>query len=136
MAIAEIETGNAHDVDTRGTGWFIGFSDWTRGANELRHVPQHEPVTGVCVKWFNHPTGHESDSKPISTGRTMSILVTDGSRFEVDFSLTPDFSGEVRTVVLMREGDFAIWGEGLYHRWRCVSRATIATVRWVPQPAQ
>ena len=129
----DIETGNAHEVDTQGTGWFIGFSPWTRAApHGFRHVPQDEPVTGLCVKWYHHAPGHTSENKPLSTGRTMSILVTDDSHFELDFSLTPDFSGEVRTIVFTREGDFAIWGEGLYHRWRCVKRATIGTVRWMP----
>ena len=92
-----------------------------------------QPVTGLCVKWFRHEPGHESGDKPVSEGRSASILVTENARFEIDFCLSADFSGEVRTVVLRREGDFAVWGEGLYHRWRCVERATIATVRWTPQ---
>ena len=36
----ELETGNAGEVDTNGTGWFIGFSDWTEaGDANLRHMP-------------------------------------------------------------------------------------------------
>jgi hypothetical protein len=129
----DIETGNAHDVETGGTGWFIGFSPWTRmGTGEFRHIPQDEPVTGLCVKWYHHDPGHASGPKPVSEGRTMSILVTDGSHFELDFSTTADFSSDVRTVVFRREGDFAAWGEGIFHRWRCIERATIGTVRWTP----
>jgi hypothetical protein len=129
----DIETGNANDTDTQGTGWFIGFSPWTRASTGgLRHVPAGEPVTGLCVKWFDHPAGHESGPKPVSEGRTVSILVTGGGHFEIDFSATPDFSADVRTVVLRRGGDFAAWGEGVHHRWRCVRRATVATVRWTP----
>ena len=129
----DIDTGNAHDVATQGTGWFLGFSPWTQGSvGGLRHVPQHAPVTGLSVKWYRHPAGQEGIDKPLSTGRTVSILVTDGARFEIDFCLFADFSGEVRTVALTREGDFAVWGEGLHHRWRCVKDATIATVRWTP----
>lgn len=132
----DIETGNAHELDTQVTGWFIGFSDFTRSSlNGWRHVPQGEPVTGLCVKWFHHEPGHESSGKPVSSGRTMSILVTDGAHFELDFCRSPDFDDEVRTVVFRREGDFAVWGEGLYHRWRCMSRVTIATVRWTPATA-
>jgi len=26
-----VEFGNAGGLDTRGTGWFVGFSDWTHG---------------------------------------------------------------------------------------------------------
>ena len=130
----DIDTGNASELDTQGTGWFIGFSPWTHGSvNGLRHVAKDQPVTGLCVKWFRHEPGHESGDKPVSEGRSASILVTENARFEIDFCLSADFSGEVRTVVLRREGDFAVWGEGLYHRWRCVERATIATVRWTPQ---
>jgi hypothetical protein len=130
----DIDTGNARDLDTQGTGWFIGFSPWTRASVDgLRHVPKGEPVTGLCVKWFRHESGHESGDKPVSEGRTVSILVSDNARFEIDFCAAADFSGEVLTVVLRREGDFAVWGEGLHHRWRCIERATIATVRWLPQ---
>jgi hypothetical protein len=129
----DIDTGNAHDVATGGTGWFIGFSPWTKASVQgLRHIPEAQPVTGVCAKWFHHQPGHESGRKPVSTGRTMSILVTEGAHFELDFSTSPDFEGDVRTVVFTREGDFAVWGEGLHHRWRCVREATIATVRWTP----
>jgi hypothetical protein len=129
----DIDTGNAHDVDTGGTGWFIGFSPWTQGSvRDFRHVPKDQPVTGLCVKWYHHEPGHESGGKPVSEGRTMSILVTGDSHFELDFCESPDFAGNVRTVVFKREGDFAVWGEGLYHRWRCIKRATIGTVRWTP----
>ena len=129
----QIDSGNVHDLDTQGTGWFIGFSPWTaRSVDGLRHVPEDEPVAGLCVKWFQHEPGHESGPKPVSSGRTMSILVTDGAHFELDFCEHPDFGAGVRTVVFRREGDFAVWGEGLYHRWRCITRVTIATVRWAP----
>lgn len=129
----EIDTGNAHEVDSQGTGWFIGFSAWTRGsAAGLRHVPKEATVSGLSVKWFHHEPGHESGDKPVSEGRTASVLVTDGGRFEIDFCIDASFVGEVRTVLLQREGDFAVWGAGVYHRWRCIERATIATVRWTP----
>lgn len=129
----DIDTGNAHEVDTQGTGWFVGFSPWTlASACGLRHAPRDDPVTGLCVKWYRHDAGHESGAKPLSAGRTMSILVTEGGHFEIDFCLDPRFERGVRTVALRREGDFAVWGEGLYHRWRCIGRATVATVRWAP----
>ena len=84
------------------------------------------------MKWFDHPTGHDSGAtKPVSVGRTVSILVTEGSRFELDFCEDAAFPPErTRAVVLQRPGDYAAWGAGLFHRWRCVQRATIATLRW------
>lgn len=130
----QLDIGNAHEVKTQGTGWFIGFSPWTMGSHAgLRHVPAGQPLTGLCVKFFDHPSGHDSGSdKPVSEGRTMSMLVSSGARFEIVFSLSPDFSGEVRQVLLQKEGDYVAWGAGLYHRWRCETRSTILTVRWSP----
>jgi hypothetical protein len=128
-----IDTGNAYDQDTGGTGWFVGFSEWTLASTGgLRHVPQGEAISGFSMKWFDHPPGQEGNAKPVSEGRTLSILVNEGGEFEIDFCAAADFSQEVRTVRLARPGDFAAWGAGIFHRWRCVRRATVATVRWRP----
>ena len=129
----KVLVGNARDADTKGTGWFIGFSDWARVAgSDLLHVPQDLPLSGLCVKWFDHPTGHDSGSdKPRSEGRTVSILVSEGSLFRIEFCEAPDFQAKaVESTVLKRHGDFAAWGAGLFHRWHCESRSTILTLRW------
>jgi hypothetical protein len=129
----DLITGNFYDADTRGTGWVIGFSDWTRlPGSDLLHVPQDAPLSGLCVKWYDHPDGHVSRSdKQVSAGRTMSMLVTTGSHFELDFSDAPHFHPDhTRTLVMTRAGDYAAWGAGVYHRWRCGRRSTILTVRW------
>jgi hypothetical protein len=130
----DIDVGNAAEQDTQGTGWFLGFSPWTtRSAGGLRHVPREQPVTGVCMKWFHHPPGHDSGgTKPLSEGRTLSILVSADAEFVIEFCERADFTGDVRTVVLRREGDFAAWGPGVYHRWRCVRECTVVTLRWNP----
>lgn len=131
----ELLTGNAYEQDTQGTGWFIGFSDWTRlPQSDLLHVPAGQPVTGLCLKWFDHPDGHDGgDGKPVREGRTVSMLVTPGSVFRCDFSREPGFpAGGTRRVVLSRPGDFMAWGAGWYHRWFCERRATVLTVRWTP----
>ena len=125
--------GNAHEAHTQGTGWFIGFSPWTRRpGSALLHVPQSEPVTGLSMKFYDHPAGHDSgDGKPLSEGRTVSILVSEGSRFRVEFCASADFgSSPVETVLLQRHGDFVAWGEGLHHRWHCEAASTILTLRW------
>lgn len=129
----DILTGNAHDAETRGTGWFIGFSAWTlNGASELLHIPSERMLSGLCAKWYDHPTGHGSgNGKPVSEGRTISILVSEHSAFRIEFCDSPDFPPEkTRTVVLSRHGDFAAWGAGLFHRWHCLSRSTVLTLRW------
>lgn len=132
----DLSTGNAHDANTQGTGWFIGFSEWTRQpGSDLLHVPRDQPLSGLCVKCYDHPAGHDSGpGKPVSEGRTVSLLVSEGSRFRIEFCETPDFaSSPVRTVLLQRHGDFAAWGEGLYHRWHCEAASTVLTLRWSPR---
>ena len=129
----DLITGNAYDANTQETGWFIGFGDWTRhGPGELLHVPPEQPLQGLCVKWFDHPAGHESlPGKPLSEGRTVSILASAGSRFRIDFSTDPEFPpGLTRSVLLQRPGDYAAWGAGLHHRWAALERSTVITLRW------
>jgi len=128
-----IEFGNAGDIDTHGTGWFVGFSDWTRGtSNHLRHVPADEAAAGLCIKWFSHSAGHPNgEFKPLSEGRTMSILVSPASEFRIEFSSTADFAPDDLLVhTLRRHGDFVIWGPGLFHRAFGIQPACVLTVRW------
>jgi hypothetical protein len=128
-----ILTGNAQSAETEGTGWFLGFSPWTiLGGSDLLHVPRDRLLSGLCAKWYGHPTGHDSgNGKPLSEGRTVSILVTSESKFRIEFSALPTFPAEgLKTVVLERQGDYVAWGAGLYHRWHCVERSTILTIRW------
>jgi hypothetical protein len=53
----ELQHGNTHDADTRGTGWFLGFSGWAEG---LLHVPQQAPLHGLGMKWLDHAGGDDS----------------------------------------------------------------------------
>jgi hypothetical protein len=63
----------------------------------------------------------------------LSILVSEDSRFSLQFSTAPGFDDEgLRTVVLRRQGDYVAWGPGLFHRWHCDTRCTILTLRWTP----
>ncbi|HEY0009480.1 MAG TPA: hypothetical protein VGB55_12200 [Tepidisphaeraceae bacterium] len=124
----DIETGNAGDVETKGTGWFIGFGPWTSG---LRHLPAEQNVRGLCVKWAAHPAGDpRGTAKPVSTGRTVSLLVGQGP-FRVEFCESADFADEQTMVIrLERVGDYVIWGAGVHHRWFADGDSTILTVRW------
>jgi hypothetical protein len=134
-SMINLDIGNAHELDTQGTGWFIGFGPWTLASpGGLRHVPREQAASGLSVKWFDHAPGHDSgDAKPVSEGRTMSILVSAGAAFRIDFSESAGFDeAGVRTVLLRQEGDYVAWGAGLFHRWRCEKRSTILTVRWNP----
>lgn len=132
----QIEFGNAADVPTNGTGWFIGFSDWTKSdLSNLRHMPADLASTGLCVKWFLHEAGDPNgEPKPVSEGRTMSMLVGEPSEFRIDFSFSHAFEpGRTTTFVLRRPGDFAAWGHGIHHRAFGLRKACILTMRWVPE---
>lgn len=131
----QIEFGNAAEVETRGTGWFIGYSAWCRGESGLRHMNAEAESAGLCVKWYTHAPGDPNgEAKPISVGRSISMLIGATSEFRIEFAPTPGFDpAETVTHVLRRPGDFAAWGPGLYHRAFGVQQATILTLRWVPR---
>jgi hypothetical protein len=128
-----VEFGNAEDVDTSNTGWFIGFSDWTKsGPHSLRHLPLDANASGLCAKWFSHRAGDPNgQKKPLSTGRTVSILMSQKSEFVLEFNPIQAFEpGLTVTHTLRRAGDFVIWGPGLFHRAYGIQPATILTFRW------
>jgi hypothetical protein len=135
----DIEFNNAADLDTKGTGWFIGFSDWTKanvpGISNLRYMSQEQRSHTLCVKWMLHPA-HDprGGAKPISTGRSISILVSESGHFRVEFSKNPEFPpSDIVCHTLKRHGDFVAWGENLYHRWSANESSIILTLRWVPE---
>ena len=137
----DVEFGNAGELDTQGTGWFIGFSEWARAPRgaPLRYMPADMASTGLCVKWFMHTPGNPNgEPKPLSEGRTISVMVGEPGEFRLDFVAgSSSFDGgETLTHVLRRTGDFAIWGPGLHHRAFCVKPACILTVRWLPAIVQ
>jgi hypothetical protein len=128
-----IEFGNAGAIDTHGSGWFIGFSDWSKlEPHNLRYMPRDSQLSGLCVKWFAHSAGDpDGEEKPISTGRTMSVLISDQSDFRIDFSSDPKFSLDAtETFRLQFKGDFVIWGAGVFHRTFGRQASTIMTIRW------
>jgi hypothetical protein len=135
----DIEFNNVCDLDTGGSGWFIGFSEWAKsklsGASDLRYMPEFKRCHTLCMKWMRHPARDPRGlEKPLSTGRTLSLLVSDTGQFRLEFSTREDFSnGEVVHHTLRRHGDFAIWGERVYHRWFAEQESTILTLRWIPE---
>lgn len=129
----DVEFGNAGNTDTQGTGWFVGFSDWAKsGPANLRHIPIDTASSGLCIKWFAHAAGHPAgEAKPISEGRTMSILVGAASEFRIEFCQDTTFApARTRSHTLRQTGDFVAWGAGLYHRAFGLKDATILTVRF------
>ena len=135
----DVEFGNAGDLFTNESGWFVGFSEWTRtGAadrTELRFMPKEQTLRMLSVKWMFHPAGDDRGAtKPPSEGRTLSILVSDQGSFRIHFSERHDFPAERTSGFrLERHGDFVVWGAGVHHRWFVDSNCTILTVRWIPE---
>ncbi len=130
-----VEFGSAGTIDTEGTGWLVGFSDWCKsGPHGLRYMPDVHVSRDLCVKWFSHAMGDPNgQAKPVSTGRSMSVLISQESEFRLEYSAEPSFPSEGPvTHSLRRAGDFVIWGPGVYHRAFGLRAATILTIRWKP----
>jgi hypothetical protein len=135
----DIEVGNAGAVDTNGTGWFIGFSDWTKSTTDrslasLRYMPKNSLAHTLHMKWMEHPADDDrGQQKPPSAGRTISILVSQAGRFRIQFSNSETFADQqIVETCLSKHGDFVIWGEDIYHRWFVDEQCTVLTLRWIP----
>lgn len=138
----DIEFGNAGTLDTHGTGWFIGFSDWTKSSADqsraqspsLRYMPQGGLAHTIHAKWMVHPAHDDRGThKPPSQGRTISILVSERGLFRIEFAPDERFDPSASSAYTLKaHGDFVIWGEGLHHRWFVDEECTILTLRWVP----
>lgn len=134
----DIEFGNAGALNTNGTGWFIGFSDWAKanvaGVTDLRFVAKNSLAHTIHMKWMVHPVNDPRGiAKPPSDGRTISILVSEAGKFRLEFSAHSNFPvGQVVQHTLQAHGDFVIWGENIYHRWLVDETCTILTLRWIP----
>jgi hypothetical protein len=135
----EVEFGNAGELFTNETGWFVGFREWAKNdvakRGELRFMPREQRLHTFCVKWMSHPSGDDRGVvKPPSEGRTLSILVSEGGLFRIQFSEHSSFpADETSEFRLERHGDFVVWGPRLYHRWYVDAYCTILTIRWIPE---
>lgn len=134
----DIEFGNLDNLDTNGTGWFIGFSDWTKSesANDtnLRFNPYGQEFSNLSVKWMHHKVGETKGlNKPLSYGRTITMLMSATGGFRIEFSERPGFKeADTQSCLLANRGDFVIWGENLYHQAFVESDSTTLTIRWEP----
>ncbi|MFM9104421.1 MAG: hypothetical protein ACKOPS_25160, partial [Cyanobium sp.] len=132
-----LETGNAwalRDPLQPAANWLVGDHP-AIPADSLRFVgqpgagsPESERLEHLALKWFEHQPGDDpawGEHKPISSGRTLSLLAG-GGVFELQFRR----GGQACTVLLEQAGDFALWGEGLEHRWRALAPSTVISLRW------
>jgi len=139
--IEGLEVGNAwalRPLDQPSSNWLVGDHP-AIPPSSLRFLRQGglasergEAVENLCIKWFQHDPADDpawGTAKPISQGRTLSLLAGPGA-FELCFQCGP----RRRRLVLDQPGDFALWGEGLEHRWRALEPSTVLTVRWALAP--
>ncbi len=136
MDTPAIETGNLGELDTGGSDWVVGFggAEGVQAHSPLRSVGPEDLARGPWIKWARHAAGDPGGGdKPVSVGRTLSVLVSPAGLFRVELSRVADFSSPSAQVVeLRRPGDYVIWGAGWHHRWTVVEDCTIMTVRWEP----
>ena len=130
--LQEVEFGSAWHVypGPEKNGWLVGFS----ATSALRFMPKEAKASEIAIKWYEHDPAESErmgKNKPISQGRSISILVNEGGRFEVRF--WKDNPDDPLVVLLTKSSDFVIWGPGVNHEWRCLAPATILTVRWLPE---
>lgn len=131
-----LEVGNAwalRSPEAPHTNWVVGDHPAipVDSLRFLRHGSGGEggqAVKDLALKWFVHSPADPPEwgqNKPISTGRTFSLLTGVGA-FELWFSRA---DGEAR-VLLEEPGDFALWGPGLVHSWRVLQPSVVVTLRW------
>jgi len=129
----EIERGNVETINTNGTGWIVGFGPWLENSL-LRQMSELSPARRVGVKWMCHHTTDDparGKNKPVSKGRTISILVSQEGGIRLEF-WSDNNDESPMTCVLKEHGDYVIWGEGIYHQWSVEADSTVLTVRWIP----
>ena len=92
----ELETGNAGEVDTNGTGWFIGFSDWTdAGDANLRHIPSEIDARVLRQVVFAPCRGSERRAQVICEERTVAIQVGLSGSFRIEFCPSKFFTRRI-----------------------------------------
>jgi len=86
-----------------------------------------DPAVGVRssqdveVKWGIHLAGDKRAEWTADEQRTTLVLLVQGS-FRIDLT--------EGTVTLTRQGDYAVWGPEIDHRWEALLDSVVVTVRW------
>ena len=131
-----LEIGNAwalRSPEAPHTNWVVGDHPAIPIASLrfLRHGGHPDGPQGVedlALKWFAHSPADPPEwgqGKPISTGRTLSLLAGKGA-----FALWFRRGDQEARVVLEEPGDFALWGPGLQHSWHVLQPSLVVTLRW------
>ncbi|WP_030450203.1 hypothetical protein [Herbidospora cretacea] len=111
-----VYVGNANADALLDRGWLLGHF---RPDGDARHSDEVE------VKWGVHPAGEERAQWVRGESRTAMIVLISG-RFRMEL---PD-----RSVVLEKQGDYLVWGQGVDHSWVAEEESVVLTVRWPSIP--
>jgi mannose-6-phosphate isomerase-like protein (cupin superfamily) len=108
--------GNADDERAEHGGWFVGhfMSD-----GDIAHS------SDVEVKWGVHNAGDAREVWQHDETRTTVVFLVRG-RFHVELS--------TESHVLVRPGDYSIWGAGVSHSWWAEEDSIVLTIRWPSLP--
>ena len=106
-------SGNAAEDGRGNRGWLLGhFIDPAEGVRSTKDVE---------VKWGVHPAGDKRAGWTSDDRRTTLVILVQG-QFRIDLT--------EGSVMLARQGDYAMWGPGIDHSWEAISDAVVITVRW------
>jgi hypothetical protein len=112
----QVYVGNA-SVDAAGDrGWLLGHF---KPVDDARHSDEVE------IKWGVHPPGDQRVQWVTGEKRTALLLLVSG-RFRVELP--------GRSVLLAKQGDYVVWGQGVDHSWCAEEESVVLTVRWPSVP--
>jgi hypothetical protein len=104
-------------VDAAGDrGWLVGHF---KPLDDVRHSDDVE------IKWGVHPPGDRRAEWTTGEKRT-ALLVLISGRFRVELP--------GRSVLLVDQGDYVVWGPGVDHSWHAEVESVVLTVRWPSVP--
>ncbi|MFE6488318.1 signal peptidase I [Streptomyces sp. NPDC057757] len=107
-----VYVGNASSDAAVNRGWLLGHF-------QEQGDPRHSDA--VEVKWGVHPRGEQRAQWVEGEVRTALLVLITG-RFRMEFP--------GRSVVLERQGDYVVWGQGVDHTWFAEDDSVVMTLRW------
>ncbi len=111
-----VYVGNAAPDAAGDHGWLLGHF---KPPGDPRHSDDVE------IKWGVHPPGDERAQWATEEKRTALLILISG-RFRVEL--------RGRSVLLSKQGDYVVWGQGVDHSWYAEEESVVMTVRWPSIP--
>lgn len=111
-----VYVGNAAMDATGDQGWLVGHF---KAIGDARHT--HD----VEIKWSLHSPNDRREMWVTGEQRTALMVLIKG-RFRMELP--------GRSVLLVNQGDYVIWGPGVDHSWHAEEESIVMTVRWPSIP--